>query len=282
MDVERNGRPRVVVTGIGAITPVGDTIQTTWQALTNGKSGIRRIRSFDPKSLATKVAGEIDFSAVGRIEPRELRRMSRDSQMALIAAREAAQDAGLTPALLEPQADRVGVVLGTTLGGYELGVQQVVPFPAVRVGPFALLNSLLNLPGYYIAREMHGEGPSLTISTACASGTQAVGEAASMIWNNQADIMFAGGVEALMQEYLFAGLESMGVMATGYEDNPEAASRPFDLDWRGLVYSEGTTIVILESVSHALTREARIYCEVLGNATSTDVTSAAIPDASAK
>jgi len=282
MDLERNGMPRVVITGLSAITALGGTAQETWEKLKAGVSGIRRITSIDTSCLGVKVAGEIEYDLAARLEPKEMRRMSRDSQLAVVTARDALADAGLSNSYLETIPERVGVSIGTTLGGYEIGIKQVMPFPQTRIGPFALLNSLPNLPGYYISREMHAEGPSLTISTACASSTQSIGEGAGMIKRGLADVVFAGGVEGLVQECLIAGLEAMGVMATGYENNPTEASRPFDADRRGLVFSEGVAIMVLESLKHALARGARIYAEVLGYAASTDISSPAIPDSTGK
>src|SRR5258708_5152489 len=282
MEGYRNGRPRVVVTGLGSLSGVGSNVPEMWDRLVAGRSGIRKITQFDPKCIGVKVAGEVDFSPAGQIDPKEARRMSRDSQFAVVATREAMKDAGLTGDYLATMADDVGVVLGTTLGGYEIGINHITRFPDVRMNPFALLNSLPNLSGYYVSKEVHGEGPSLTISTACASGTQSIGEGANWIFNNQAEIVFAGGVEGLIQECLLAGLEAMGVMALGYEDNPTAACRPFDLNRKGLVFSEGVAIVVLESLAHAKARGAHIYAEVLGSGVTTDITSAAIPDPTAK
>ncbi len=273
---------RAVITGIGLITPLGNQTETVWNNLVAGKSGIRRITAFDPCNIGVKIAGEVDFSPVGHIEPKDARRMSRDSQMALVAAQDALRDAGLSKEDLEPISERVGVVLGTTLGGYELGIHQIMPFPQQRVGPFSLLNSLPNLPSFYIAREAGAEGPSLTISNACASGTQSIGEAAGFIRRGMADVVVAGGVEALIEECLLAGLESMGVMALGFENNPTEASKPFDANRSGLVYSESAAILIVESLAHARARGAHIYAEVMGSAVTTDITSPAIPNPSAK
>ncbi len=273
---------RAVITGIGTITPLANNAHVMWENLVAGCSGIRRITAFDTSNIGVKVAGQIAFNPGEHLEPKEARRMARDSQLAQVAVRDAMRDANLTKAELALIAERVGVVIGTTLGGYELGIHQIMPFPQHRIGPFALLNSLPNLPCFYVAREIGAEGPSLTISTACASGTQAVGEAAGLIRRGMADVVVAGGVEALMEECLVSGLESMGVMALGYADNPSEASRPFDANRRGLVYSEGVAMMVIESRAHALRRVARIYAEIAGYATTTDVSSPAIPDATAK
>src|SRR5258708_12543653 len=208
--------------------------------------------------------------------------MSRDSQLAQVAARQAMLDANLTKEDLAPLAERVGVVMGTTLGGYEIGIHQIMPFPEKRIGPFGLLNSLPNLTGYYIGREVGAEGPSLTISNACVSGTQAVSEAAGLIRSGMSEVVLAGGVEALLEVSLFAGLEAMGVMALGFEDNPTEACKPFDANRSGLVYSEAAAVLVVESLAHAVARGARVYAEIVGYGMTTDITSPAIPDASAK
>jgi 3-oxoacyl-[acyl-carrier-protein] synthase II len=282
MAINYSDDQRPVITGIGMITPAGTNTQMTWENLVAGCSGIQRIMTFDPKNIGVKVAGQISFNPADHLEPKEARRMSRDSQLAQVAARQAMQDAHLTREDLAPIAERVGTVMGTTLGGYEIGLQQIMPFPEKRIGPFALLNSLPNLPGYYIAREVGAEGPSLTISNACVSGTQAIGEAAGLIRNGMAEVVLAGGVEALMLESLFAGLEAMGVMALGFEDNPTEASKPFDANRSGLVYSEAVAVLVIETLAHAQARGAHIYAEVVGYGASTDITSPAIPDPSAK
>src|SRR5579859_6893869 len=139
MDLERNGMPRVVISGLSAITSLGDTAHETWEKLKAGVSGIRTIRSFDTSCMGVKVAGEVDFDFSAHLEPKEMRRMSRDSQMVVVAARDALADAGMTNSYLATIPERVGVSLGTTLGGYEIGMKQVIPFPQTRIGPFALL-----------------------------------------------------------------------------------------------------------------------------------------------
>jgi len=282
MAVEYPDELRAVITGIGTITPLGTNTQMMWDNLLAGCSGIQRITAFDTSNIGVKVAGQIVFNPADHLEPKEARRMARDSQLAQVAARQAMRDAGLTKADLAPIAERVGVVMGTSLGGYELTIHQIVPFPQKRIGPFTLINALPNLPGFYVAREAGAEGPSLTVSTACASGTQSIGEAAGLIRRGMADVVLAGGVEAVLEEQLMAGLEAMGVMALGCEDNPAEACKPFDLHRHGLVYSEGVGVLLIESRAHALARGARVYAEIVGYGMTTDITSPAIPDASAK
>ncbi|HVO41744.1 MAG TPA: beta-ketoacyl-[acyl-carrier-protein] synthase family protein [Aggregatilineales bacterium] len=277
MDLERNGRTRVVVTGLGAIAPRSGNFHELWDNLKNGRSGIRRITRFDPKAIGVKVAGEVDYDLKPHLDPKEGRRMARASQLAQVATQQAMQDAGLTGADLEPIAERVGIIAGTTLGGLEVNMHEVLPFPAIRVRPTSLMNSLPNMPAYYMASLTNAEGPSSTLSTACASGAQVVGEGAEWIQYGRADIVFAAGVEGLIEENLVAGLEAMAVMAPGFEDDPTRASRPFDANRKGLVLSEGTAVVVLESLERARKRGARIYAEVLGYGFSTDNSSPAIP-----
>src|SRR5258708_28472896 len=161
MDLERNGMPRVVITGMSAITALGGTAQQTWEKLKAGVSGIRRIRSIDTSCLGVKVAGEIDYDLAAHLEPKEMRRMSRDSQLAVITARDALTDAGLSNSYLETIPERVGVSIGTTLGGYEIGLKQGMPFPQTHLGPFALLNSLADLPYYYHSTAERPQRPAL-------------------------------------------------------------------------------------------------------------------------
>lgn len=283
MELQENGRRRVVVTGLGALTPLGD-VRLLWQGLLAGRSGIGRIKSFDAGHLSTQIAGEIKFVPIDCLDRKEARRMARASQLALIAAKMALEDSGLEHHQLEANSDRVAVVMGTGEGGYEIAAQTSLEFRTLgrRPSPFALANSSPNMPGFYISREMHATGPLMTIVSACASSTHSIGEAAEIIRNGRADIVFTGGVEALIQDYVIASLDSMGVLASGYNDRPEAASRPFDADRCGFIPSEGAAILILETLEHARKRSARIYAEILGHAESSDAFHIAAPDPEGK
>jgi 3-oxoacyl-[acyl-carrier-protein] synthase II len=273
MDVLSNGRKRVVVTGIGALTPLG-TLKSFWEGLKAGRSGIRRIQGFEPDHLGVQIAGEVDFDPTEHINFKEARRMSRCSQMAQVAAKMAMDDAGLTVDAIAQESDRTGVVIGTALGGHEVIEQNTYRYKSSnnrrKPSPFALINGLPNMPAHYVSRETGAKGPLSCVATACATGTQSLGDAAELIRTNRADMIFAGGVEALVVDYAIAGFEAMTVLATGYNDTPEQASRPFDANRNGFVFSEGAAIFILESLDHALKRGANILAEVLGHASSSD------------
>jgi 3-oxoacyl-[acyl-carrier-protein] synthase II len=273
MELTRYGRIRVVVTGMGAITPLG-TLKSYWEGLKAGRSGIRRIRSFDPSHLTVQIAGEVDFDPKEYLEYKEARRMSRCSQMAQVASRMAMEDAGLTHEDLATEEERTGVVIGTALGGYEIMESGTYRYRSsgkkYRPSPFAIISGLPNMPAHYVSRETGAKGPLAAITTACASGTQSIGEGAELVRSGRADIVFAGGVEAVMEDYAITGFEAMTALATGFNDTPEVASRPFDANRNGFVYSEGTGVLVLESLEHALKRGARILAEVLGHASSSD------------
>jgi 3-oxoacyl-[acyl-carrier-protein] synthase II len=273
MELLRNGRKRVVVTGLGALTPLG-TVKSFWDGLKSGRSGIRRIQSFDPSHLGVQIAGEVDFDPTEYINYKEARRMSRSSQMAQVAARMAMQDAGFTPEELQEISERIGVVIGTGLGGHEVIEQSTYRYKnsdyRVKPSPFGLINGLPNMPAHYVSREMSAMGPLSCPATACAAGTQSIGDGTELIRCDRADVVFAGGVEGLIVDYAIAGFESMTVLSVGHNDTPEKASRPFDANRDGFVYSEGAGVLVLESLEHALRRGARILAEVLGHASSSD------------
>ncbi len=273
MELLRNGRQRVVITGMGAVTALGG-VKTLWEGLRAGRSGIRRIETIPIEHVPVKIGGEVrGFSPDGFIEHKESRRMGRASQFALVGAQYAVEDAGLTHQDIINEGERVAVVMGTTLGSHEMGDQSTAKYRSSgfkRPNPLSLINSLPNMPGHYISRFFKAVGPLLSPSTACAAGTQSVGEASEMIRNGRADVVITGGVESVFQDYAIAGFEAMDALATGYNDNPSAASRPFDKNRNGFVYSEGCGILIVESLTHALQRGAHIYAEVLGHASSSD------------
>ncbi|MDX1995811.1 MAG: beta-ketoacyl-ACP synthase II [bacterium] len=274
MELLRNGHPRVVITGLGAVTPLGLSARTLWDGLVNGKSGITRLETINVEHVSVKIGGEVrDFEPKAYIDHKEARRMGRASQFAVAAATMAVEDAGLNPEVLESEGERVGVVVGTSLGAHEMSEQSTLKYKTSgykKPNPLALVNSLPNMPAHYISRFFKALGPLLTPSTACAAGTQAIGEAANMIRYGRADVVFGGGVEAILQDYTLAGFDAMTALATEYNDDPEHASRPFDKNRSGFVFSEGCGVVILESLAHALKRGARIYAEVLGHASSSD------------
>jgi 3-oxoacyl-[acyl-carrier-protein] synthase II len=273
-------RNRVVITGMGAITVLGSTIKMFWENLLSGKSGIRKITTFDASLLPCQIAGEIpEFDPSQYMDRKEARRISRSAQMGLAAAINAFEDAGFSGVMSEPE--RAGVVFGTAIGGYERfdeGITALRTLGLDRVNPFTIPSGIPNLTAFMISRQFQCFGPSSTITTACATGTQAVGEAMEFIRRGSADIIVAGGVEALIREYAIGGFSAMRALPVSFNDNPEAASRPFDAKREGFVFSEGAGALILENLEHAIQRGARIYAEVVGQASSADGYHVAAPD----
>ncbi|MCZ7538751.1 MAG: beta-ketoacyl-ACP synthase II [Anaerolineae bacterium] len=276
----RNGFPRVVITGMGAVTPLG-RFPAYWEKLKAGISGVRRIQSFDPSNLEVQIAGEVlDFDPTEYIEAKEARRMGRPAQFAVTAALDALKDAGLTVEDIEPVRERVAVDFGSSLGAHDLAQQASFGFRTKgrRPGPFSLIESIPNIPAHHISRVLGALGPLVCLSTACATGTHSIGDAMNLIRYGKADMVVTGGVEAMILDYGIAGFISMKGLATGYNDDPGKASRPFDLNRNGFVFSEGAGAMILETLDRAIKRGARIYAEVLGMASSSDAYHVAAPE----
>lgn len=258
---------------MGAITCLGD-VKSMWENLKAGKSGIRHIETIPIEHVPVQIAGEVrGFEPTQYIEHKEARRMGRASQFAVAAASLAITDAGLTPDSIEAEGDRVGTVIGTTLGSHEMSEQSTTRYKMSgykKPNPLTLINSLPNMPGHYVSKFVRSFGPLIAPATACAAGTQSVGEASELIKNGRSDMVITGGVEAVLQDYALAGFEAMDALASGYNDTPELASRPFDKTRSGFVFSEGSAVMVIESLQHALKRGARIYAEILGHASSSD------------
>ncbi len=275
-----NGRPRVVITGMGAITPLGVTRPAFWEGLVEGRNGITRITQFDASPYECQIAGEVpNFDPTNYIDGKEARRMARSSQFSIAAAMEAWQNAGLNDAKLNRE--RLGVLFGTAIGGLDeadYGMQDFRGRGAARAKPFAITASIPNMSAYVVSREFQTLGPTSTIATACATGTQVIGEGSEFIRRGVADIVLAGGTEATIRDFAMAGFGGMRALPIHYNDAPEKASRPFDIDREGFVFSEGSGVVVLERLEHALARRATIYAEVLGHASSSDAFHVAQPD----
>ena len=273
MDILRNGKHRVVITGLGAVTALGN-VKSLWQNLLAGESGIRQLETIPVEHVPVRIGGEVrDFNPEDYIDRKEARRMGRASHFAVAASQMAVEDAGYSRDEIENVGERVAVVIGTSLGAHEMSEQETFKYKTTdfrKPNPLSLINSLPNMPAHYVSKHFQTFSTLLTPSTACAAGTQSVGVASELIHNNRADIVIAGGVEAILQDYTIAGFEAMKALATEYNDEPEKASRPFDLNRSGFVFSEGCGIVVLESLRHALKRGAHIYAEVLGHASSSD------------
>lgn len=276
---------RVVITGIAAITPLGLDYQETWRNLLAGKSGIGPITRFDTTEFdfPTRIAGEIKgFDATRYISRKEARRMARCSQLAVAAAHDALQDAQLP--IPVPDAERVGTVIGVGMGGLDWALSHSRKFweQGFRgASPFALVSSLPNMPSYHVSYMSGAQGPITTPVAACASGSQAIGEATEMIRRGRADVIIAGGVEALITDIPIAGFSVMGALSCR-NDEPERASRPFDAERDGFVFAEGAGALILECLDHALARGAHIYGEILGYAFSSDAYHLTQPDPEAQ
>jgi beta-ketoacyl-acyl-carrier-protein synthase II len=265
-------RPRVVITGLGALTPLGSSIDKYWRGLVEGRSGVRRITFFDPTGLPCQIAGEIpDFDPGDRLDKKEARRMARSSQIALAAAIEAVADAGLPGTMRDPE--RAAISFGTAIGGLDVFDDANRVFREKgyeRVSPFALPATIPNMPAFTIGQRFKCLGPNYTITTACATSTQAIGEGVELIRRGVADLVISGGTEATIRDFAIAGFLAMRAVPVSFNDCPEKASRPFDARREGFVYSEGAGVLILEELEHALRRNARIYAEVVGHASSSD------------
>lgn len=280
MDFTRHGFPRVVITGMGAVTPLG-RFPEFWERVKQGESGVRRIQSFDPSHLDVQIAAEvIDFDPSDYLDSKETRRMARPSQLAVVAAMDALKDSGMTVEDLQPIAERVAVDYGSSLGGHDLAQHASFNFRTHgrRPGPFSLVESIPNIPAHHISRLIGSLGPLICISAACATGTHSIGDAMNLLRYGKADVVLTGGVEAMIYDYGIAGFVSMRGLATGYNDEPARASRPFDLNRNGFVFGEGAGAFVLEPLERAVKRGARIYAEVLGMASSSDAYHVAAPD----
>ncbi len=278
--LDARGRPRVVVTGIGMIGPLGLSVDESWDNLIHGRSGVGPITQFDASHLPVQIAGEVKGFDPGKyVNFKEARRMSRASQLAVAAATMALEDADLAHGL--PNQERTGTLIGTGVGGFEVGDRETTVLRTKgfsRVSPFAMTSFLPNMPSHHVSLLAQAMGPISTVNAACATGTQAIGEAAEFIRRGSADMVIAGGVEGLIHESAVAGFAAMRAMATSFNDAPEKASKPFDKNREGFVLSEGSGVLILERLDHALAREAKIYAELLGHASSSDAFHVAAQD----
>ncbi len=262
---------RVVVTGAGAVTPIGIGRETYWKALREGVCGIKPIRSFDASEYTTQVAAEIeDFVPENYIPKKEAKRMDRFTQFAVAAAKLAVEDGGLD--LEAVDADRFGCVVGSGIGGLltmeEEHAKMLAKGPG-RVSPFLIPMMIGNMAAGAVSMALNAKGPNYCVVTACASGTNAVGEGFRLIQRGDADLVLAGGTEASITPFGIAGFCSMKAMSTR-NDDPATASRPFDVDRDGFVMGEGSGILLLESLDHALARGANILGEVVGFGMSAD------------
>jgi 3-oxoacyl-[acyl-carrier-protein] synthase II len=274
----KNERRRVVVTGMGAVSPLGNDVRTTWQGVIEGRSGIGPITRFDHSRLTTHIAGELKcFNVEDYVPPKEARRMDRFMHYAVAACKQAAADANFT--VTEENARRTGVILGSATGGIETLAEAILLIDRKgpdRVSPFTITALLIDLAGSQVAIQMGMKGPNLGMVSSCSSSANAIGEAAEMIRRGRAQVMFAGGSEAAV---CLEGMAAFGVMRvlSTRNDPPEAACRPFDKLRDGFVMSEGAAVVLLEDLDHALARGANIIAEVTGYGTGVDAYHLAAP-----
>jgi len=271
MRERQDGRRRVVITGMGVISCLGQTVTDFWENLVAGRSGIGQITLCDTTGYPTTIAGEVkDWNPEAYIERREARRMARFSQFAVAAAKQAVAQAGLD--LDREDRTRIGVILGNGNGGYpniDEAMRTIVEKGGMRVDPFFLPKSLPNMAAAQIALQLGLKGYNSTVVTACAAGTQAIGDAMEVLRRGRMEVMLTGGTEAGISQLGLAAFCVMRAMSTR-NDEPERASRPFDKDRDGFVPAEGAAVFVLETLEHALARGARILAEVAGAAATAD------------
>ena len=258
-------RKRVVVTGLGCISPLGLDVSTTWNGILAGKSGVGPITRFDASLHKTRIAAEVKgFDGVALFGPKEVRRMDRFCQFALAVSQQAVQDANLT--ITADNRDRIGAVVGSGIGGLTTLFEQIVTYfdrgPS-RVSPFVINMMIPDAAGGVIAIHLNLRGPNFAVTAACATGAYAIGEAAETIRRGAADVMLAGGSEAVIVPITMAGMNALTAVSARNEE-PERACRPFDLHRDGFVMGEGAAVLCLESLEHAQARGARILAEVSG------------------
>lgn len=264
-------RKRVVVTGMGCVSPVGNTVEETWQALLAGKPGAANITRFDASQHKTKFAAEVkEFDGKALFGVREARKMDRFTQFAMAATLEALEQSNYS--IDESNRDRIGVLIGSGIGGIGIMLEQVEIMrergPS-RISPFLIPMMLSDSAAGMIAIRLGARGPNMALATACATGSNAIGEAAEMIRRGAADVMIAGASEASILALAMGGMNVMGALSTR-NDDPERASRPFDKDRDGFLMGEGAGILMLELLDHAQARGVDILCEVSGYGTTDD------------
>jgi len=274
-------RVRVVVTGMGCVSPVGADRASTWEALCAGRSGVARITAFDPSDLPSQMAGEVKgFDPIALLGRKEARRTGRGVALAVAAAREAVADSGID---LGPVADEAAVLVGSGVGGLAM-VEKAVEANARggyrRISVYAAAGMLVDTPAGSVAADVGARGPNFAVVSACASGAHAIGEAAEQIRRGDAVVALAGGTESAITPVGMGMFCAIGALSRR-NDDPEAASRPFDADRDGFVAGEGAAILLLEELGHARSRGARIYAELVGYGATGDAGHVTHPDPAA-
>jgi 3-oxoacyl-[acyl-carrier-protein] synthase II len=276
--VDGDGRRRVVITGLGMVSALGNDVDSSWQALLAGRSGAAEIQGFDHTDYNVHFACELkDFDPTNWIERKTARRMDRFAQIILAAAVQAREDSGFEP---KPEAERVGASVATGIGGlrsYQDCYDVLRERGPDRVGPFSIPSIIPNMGAGWVSIELGTRGPLMSQCTACAASNMAIGDAMDEIRIGRADVMFAGGTEAPITEVGIAGFDAMRALSRRNED-PERASRPFEKNRDGLVMGEAAALIVLEELEHARARGAKIYAELLGYGISADASHMTEPD----
>jgi 3-oxoacyl-[acyl-carrier-protein] synthase II len=278
-------KTRIVVTGMGAITPLGNTVEAFWEGLLGGRSGIRRVEAFDTSDYPCKVGGEVpDFKPGDWMDPKEAKRNDRYTQMAVGASRMAMTSAGLSAEIIEDPI-RFGCIIGSGIGGLDTIEKQTFRLwesGPRRVSPFMIPMLISNMASGVVAIEVGAMGPNYGIVSACATASHAIGDSMRILRAGEADIMLAGGSEASITRLGYAGFCNMKAMGTAFNETPEKASRPFDARRDGFIMGEGAGVLVLETLEHALQRGAPILCELAGHAATCDAFHITSPDPSGK
>lgn len=288
---------RVVITGMGMVSPLGNTVKSSWEGIVNSKSGIRAIKSFDTSKLPdsiSKVAGEVKMSTEEGVEngfnpdlfvdKKDQRKMGKFIWLAMGAAAEAIEDANWKPTD-EEDLSRTGVMMGSGIGGLDYiqnTCQTMFSRGVNKISPFFVPASLINLTTGHISIKYGFTGPNESMVTACASGSHAIGESAAVIARGDADVMVAGGAESTICELGVGGFSAMHALSTSYTDNPETASRPWDKGRDGFIIAEGAGVLVLEEYEHAKKRGAKIYAELVGFGSSGDAYHITLPEPEGK
>ena len=274
-------KERIVITGLGVVSPFGDGVAPFWDALKAGRSGVSKVSLFDASELNCQVAAECkDFDPTKYMDAKEAKRSDRYTQFAVAASKLAMQDSGLVVGE-NIDAERFGVLIGSGVGGMDTIEKQSRAFierGPRRVSPFMIPNLLANMSSGVVAIDLGAKGVNFSVVSACATGTHAIGEALLHLQLGKEDVILAGGSEAAVTSLSFAGFCAMKAMATNFNDEPSRASRPFDADRCGFVMGEGAGIIVLERYEHALARGAKIYCEVSGYGATCDAYHITSPD----
>jgi 3-oxoacyl-[acyl-carrier-protein] synthase II len=275
-----NGRRRVVITGLGAVTPLGKDVESTWEGLLAGRSGAGEITQFDSSRFSVHFACEVkDFDATEYIPFKQARRMDRFAHLIVAAARQAEADSGLE---IEPEAARIGAAIATGIGGLKVFQDchsELLERGPDRVNPFSIPEIIPNMGAAWVSMQLGTKGPLSSQCTACAASNMAIGDGLDAIRLGRADVMFCGGTEAPVTEVGIAGFSAMRALSRR-NDDPEKASRPFDAGRDGFVMGEAGAVVVLEELEHAKARGAKIYAELLGYGVSSDAQHITEPDPS--